>query len=82
MKLPHDCHAFIEAVHKDGRMRPKTFFHIGIISKELGGMEVCRYVLARDCVWLPFLRIRLWFALLECRRMVRKLKKFKSNQGL
>ena len=81
IKMPHDCVVDLDVHAKDGAVRPKLYFQVTVLSKELN-LPIVRYVLARDCALVPFVRVRLWLALLECRRMVRKAKAFKANQGI
>lgn len=76
------CKVSLSVVEHPGLMRPKRFFKLSIICEKLPGLPIDRLVLMRSCVWLPLLRVRLWLAKRELHRIVRKVIKFKKNQGV
>lgn len=82
MKHGACCKYSLETVKFDGLMRPKVFFEVSAVCNHLPNLRLSRYVLARSCVALPLLRVRLWLAKWELKRMVRKASKFVKNQGL
>lgn len=74
------CKVSLKTVKKDGLMRPKAFYELSLECEQLPGLPLQRYVLMRDCVALPLLRVRLWLAKRELHRMARKVLKFKKRQ--
>lgn len=76
------CTVKLSTVKFNGLMRPKAFYNLSLTCDKLPGLELNRYILMRSCIWLPFLRVRLWLAKLELHRMARKVSKFIQNQGL
>lgn len=77
MRIPADCTMSLKTGVHAGLLRPKFFVEVSVHSKELD-LTVVRVVLGRSLL----LRLRLLMAKNEALRIVRKLKKFKTNQGI